>query len=180
MKSIIIFIFLMEKLEAIFSEIEMDDKGLTGIELKRRVLFLGHHISSRSQYPARDTCPSGHKPKPLSFKLSLIWEPTKLWLLWLLLITQEYKCLWFIYCTCYYSHSGSIPTRSCLFHASMTDAVTLTMFQADHTERALRHAVDICLPLHILQSLDACYTQESQAAASIFLTPTQDHCWSPT
>lgn len=43
MKSIIIFIFLMEKLDAVFSEIEMHDKGLTGIELKMRALFLGRH-----------------------------------------------------------------------------------------------------------------------------------------
>lgn len=34
----------MEKLEAIISEIEMHDKRLTGIELKTRALFSGHHI----------------------------------------------------------------------------------------------------------------------------------------
>lgn len=34
----------MEKLEAIFSEIEMHDKGLPGIELKRRALFLDCHF----------------------------------------------------------------------------------------------------------------------------------------
>lgn len=34
----------MEKLEAIFSEIEMHDKGLTGTELKRRALFLDCHL----------------------------------------------------------------------------------------------------------------------------------------
>lgn len=44
MKSISISIFLMEKFEAVFSEIEMHDKGLTGIELKRSALFLGHPI----------------------------------------------------------------------------------------------------------------------------------------
>lgn len=34
----------MEKFKAVFSEIEMHEKGLTGIELKRSALFLGHHI----------------------------------------------------------------------------------------------------------------------------------------
>lgn len=34
----------MEKLEEIFSEIKIHYKGLTGIELKRRALFLGHPI----------------------------------------------------------------------------------------------------------------------------------------
>lgn len=34
----------MEKLEVIIFEIEMYDKRFIGIELKRRVLFLGYYI----------------------------------------------------------------------------------------------------------------------------------------
>lgn len=53
----------MEKLEAIFSEIGMHDKGFTGIELKRRALFLDCHIEvTGATTEPETTCPSGHQP----------------------------------------------------------------------------------------------------------------------
>lgn len=90
---------------------------------------------------------------------------------------QEYRCLLFIYCTC--SHSDPFPSRSCLFHASITDALNPVCYRQapliELSELLGYISASLCSP----KSLDAYYAQESQAAASVFLPPIQDHCWSP-
>lgn len=113
----------MEKLEAIFSEIEMHDKRLTGIELKRRALFLSHPIRVIEASTQPETLDHQTAARAFGFQVcSLIWEPVKLWQFWRLLLTREYRCLWFIYYT-FYSHSGCVSTRSWPFRAPITDAL---------------------------------------------------------
>lgn len=72
MKSIIIFISLMEKLEAIFSETRMHDKGLTEIELKRRAFFSGHHISIVGASTKPETLVYQAQAKAFGFQVCLL------------------------------------------------------------------------------------------------------------
>lgn len=90
-------------------------------------------------------------------------EPVKPWLPWPLLRTQEYRCLWHIYCC---TLSGPVPISSCLLHPVQCQPSATQ----PHSSRIHWWGSQRCLGCaftwsHSSMALYAYFTQESQPGA---------------
>lgn len=76
----------------------------------------------------------------------------------------------------FWFHSSQERSFSC---SRCWCSVTLTMVQAGPAESSQNCLRYMSASPHSSTGPDACHAQDSPAAASIFLSPTQDHCCSP-